>query len=210
MNPLVILVAILGFLTLGGLGLCRRRRRLRRRAVTQARAKAIAAPAARRRPAAPRKLAQQDAGNRRKQLLQTLKEQDRRQRKASVSLTPGSAGRLERQRHAVLDRQRPVGRGGRPLRLFPPRAGWAALLLGLAAALGLPRWGISFLAQQRTKKFTALLLRRHRHHRARHQVRPAGARLPAGHRPREPGAAGARVPTPGREHLHGHGRRSGP
>ena len=32
---------------------------------------------------------------------------------------------------------------------------WAALLLGLVAALGLPRWGIGFQAQQRRKKFTA-------------------------------------------------------
>jgi tight adherence protein B len=154
MNPLVILVAVVSFLTLGGLGLVVAGAGSGDVRVTR-RAKAIAGAGRPEKAAARAKLAQQDAGNRRKQLLQTLKEQDRRQRKASVSLN----ARLKQTGLNVSVTQfwiasSLLGVAVVLCAFFLRAPAWAALLLGLVAALGLPRWGISFLAQQRRKKFT--------------------------------------------------------
>jgi tight adherence protein B len=152
MSPLILLVALLGFVTIGGLGFVlagagsgdvRGARR----------AKAIVGQPDKR--GARAKLAQQDAGNRRKQLLQTLKDQERLQRKASVSLT----ARLKQAGLAATVTQFWIASSVLGVVVVisafvlrtPP---WAALLLGLVAALGLPRWGIGFMAGQRTKKFT--------------------------------------------------------
>ncbi|HXQ10686.1 MAG TPA: type II secretion system F family protein [Caulobacteraceae bacterium] len=155
MNPLVILVAVVAFLTLGGLGFVVAGSGSGDVRVAR-RARAIAGAGRPEKAATRAKLAQQDAGNRRKQLLQTLKEQDRLQRKVSVSLNA-------RLKQTGLNLSVPqfwiassllgvvVVLSAFILRAPP----WAALLLGLVAALGLPRWAISFLAQQRRKKFTA-------------------------------------------------------
>ena len=154
MNPLVILVAVLGFITLGGLGFVvafagSSDVRMERRA------KAIAG-APPEKAATRAKLAQQDASTRRRQILQTLKDQDRRQRKASVSLN----ARLKQTGLNISVSQFWIASSLLGVVVVvcafvfraPP---WAALLLGLVAALGLPRWGIGFQAQQRRKKFTA-------------------------------------------------------
>src|SRR5580698_2312237 len=81
---LIILVAILGFVTLGGLGYVVAGAGQTDPRITK-RARAIATPRPLEKSSRAR-MAAQDAGNRRKQLLQTLKEQERLQRKASVSL----------------------------------------------------------------------------------------------------------------------------
>lgn len=152
MSPLIILVAVLGFLTIGGLGFVLAGAgggdvRVARRA------RAIAGQPEK--GASRAKLAQQDAGNRRKQLLQTLKDQERAQRKASLSLT----ARLKQAGLTISVTQFWIASSILGVVVVivvfflraPP---WAALLLGLVAALGLPRWGIGFMAGQRTKKFT--------------------------------------------------------
>ena len=153
MNPLVIIVAVLGFVTLGGLGFVVAGAGGGDARVSK-RAKAIATV---RRPekVSRSKMAAQDAGNRRKQLLQTLKEQDRAQRKASVSLV----ARLQQAGLSTTVSQFWIASGvlgGLVLVVTfilrgPP---WAALALGLVSALGLPRWVIGFLAKRRTKQFT--------------------------------------------------------
>ncbi len=152
MSPLIILVAVLGFLTIGGLGFVLAGAgggdvRVARRA------RAIAGQPEK--GASRAKLAQQDAGNRRKQLLQTLKDQERAQRKASLSLT----ARLKQAGLTISVTQfwiasSILGVVVVIVAFFLRAPPWAALLLGLVAALGLPRWGIGFMAGQRTKKFT--------------------------------------------------------
>ncbi|HXQ45302.1 MAG TPA: type II secretion system F family protein [Caulobacteraceae bacterium] len=152
MSPLIILVAVLGFLTIGGLGFVLAGAgggdvRVARRA------RAIAGQPEK--GASRAKLAQQDAGNRRKQLLQTLKDQERAQRKASLSLT----ARIKQAGLTISVTQfwiasSILGVVVVIVAFFLRAPPLAALLLGLVAALGLPRWGIGFMAGQRTKKFT--------------------------------------------------------
>ena len=152
MSPLMILVAVLGFVTIGGVGFVVAGAGAGDVRVAR-RAKAIAGQPEK--GTARAKLAQQDAGNRRKQLLQTLRDQERLQRKASVSLT----ARLKQAGLTLTVTQFWISSSVLGVVIVvcaflfraPP---WAALLLGLVAALGLPRWGIGFMAQRRTKKFT--------------------------------------------------------
>jgi tight adherence protein B len=150
---MILLVAILGFFTLAGVGYV-----LAGAGATDPRiakrAKQIAASRLPEKNSRSR-MAAQDAGNRRKQLLQTLKEQERLQRKASVSLV----ARLQQTglnvtvpqfwiASAILGMLVLVGS------LIFRAPIWASLPLAAAAGLGLPRWIIGFLAGQRTKKFT--------------------------------------------------------
>jgi tight adherence protein B len=150
---LIILVAILGFVTLGGLGYVVAgagggdvRVSKRAKAITTLNRPEKASRA---------RMAAQDAGNRRKQLLATLKEQDRLQRKASVSLV----AQLQQAGLNFTVTQFWIASGvlgtlvlvGSLIFRAPV---WAAFPLGLAAALGVPRWTIKFLAGRRTKKFT--------------------------------------------------------
>lgn len=149
---LIIVIAVLGFVTVAGLGFVfagageggRAAKRTQAivsggpRAARQAKAKAAAAPEARR-----------------KQILKSLKEQEKLQKKETLTLE----ARILQAGLALSVRQfwlasgvlglaatgLTVAAGGQP---------WAALGLGLAAAVGLPRWVIGFLAKRRTKKFT--------------------------------------------------------
>ena len=154
MSPLILLVAVLGFITLGGLGFVLAGAgsgdvRAVRRARQIAGAGRVDKSGSRARQA------QRDAGDRRKQLLQTLKEQERAQRKASVSLQARlkQAGlRLSVAQFWIASSLLGVVIVLIAFLLRTPS--WAALLLGLIAALGLPRWAIGFLAKRRTKKFT--------------------------------------------------------
>ncbi len=153
MNPMIILVAVLGFVTLGGLGYVLAGAGAADPRVTK-RARAIASPRPLEKTSRAR-MAAQDAGARRKQLLQTLKEQERLQRKASVSL----GAQLQQ---AGLNVTVPqfwiassiLGLFVLVVALILRAPVWAAFPLGLVAALGLPRWTIKFLAGRRTKKFT--------------------------------------------------------
>ena len=150
---MLILVTILGFVTLAGLGYVLAGAGGADPRIVK-RAKQIAALPTPEKNSRSR-MAAQDAGNRRKQLLMTLKEQERRQRKASVSLVV----QLQQAGLNVSVTQFWIASGvlgalvlvGSLIFRAPI---WAALPLGLAAGLGLPRWTIKFLAGQRTKKFT--------------------------------------------------------
>jgi len=154
LNPLLILVAVLGFVTLGGVGFALAGAgggdaRVAKRARAMG---TVGRPEKAQRGA---RAAQQDAGQRRKALLQTLKEQERLQRRASVSLS----ARLQQAGLSISVTQFWIGSGiaGAAVLIVlfvlrvPP---WAALLLALVAALGLPRWAITFLANRRKKSFT--------------------------------------------------------
>jgi tight adherence protein B len=154
MSPLLIIVTVIAFLALGGLGIVLAGAGGGDVRVTR-RAKAIAA-AGQPDKAGRARLAQADAGSRRKQLLQTLKDQERLQRKASLSLT----ARLKQAGLTLTITQfwiasSAVGAVVVVIAFLLRAPSWAALLLGLVAALGAPRWAVSFLAGQRKKKFTA-------------------------------------------------------
>lgn len=151
-----ILVAVLGFVTIAGLGFAfagggdSAERALKR-------AQAFTAPDAGRPIRSQKRDGKaNDPEGRRKQILAQLKEAEERDRKARVTV----AAKL-RQAGVALD----------------PRAFWAisvvvgllvaavatlvshkpiiGLGLGFAAGLGLPRWVVGFLAKRRAKKFTA-------------------------------------------------------
>lgn len=96
-----------------------------------------------------------DPGARRKALLANLKDQERRQRKASVSL----AGQLQQAGLKVTVTQFWIASGvlgvlvaGIALVLHAPPLVW--ICAPFPAGLGLPRWVLSMLANGRKKKFT--------------------------------------------------------
>ena len=60
--------------------------------------------------------------------------------------------------------------------------------VGFAAGFGVPRWLLSFLKKRRENKFLDNFPDARRRHRARHQGRPAAARLPEDYRDRSAGA----------------------
>ncbi|MBU4434392.1 MAG: type II secretion system F family protein [Alphaproteobacteria bacterium] len=92
---------------------------------------------------------------RRKQILKTLKEQDRQQKKASLSITARlrAAGLGENVRMFWII----SGVVGLTIGIVPLALGQSPLIaLGaaFAAGFGLPRWVVGMLAKARTKKFT--------------------------------------------------------
>ena len=149
-NLMLILAALLGLIAIGGVVLAFAgpggQTRVTKR--TQAIAERTRGPAGRAKTGAP------DPAQRRKQILKTLRDQERRQRKASFNLT----ARLQQ--------------AGLPI---SPRTFWiisgclalAVLLIAMilrqkiyvdvalagVAGFGLPRWIVSFLAKRRAKKF---------------------------------------------------------
>jgi tight adherence protein B len=95
--------------------------------------------------------------NRRKQILKTLKEQERQQRKATITLE----ARLRQAGLKTTVQTFWIISGALGLTLFGLLFAvkhniWIALALGFAAAFGLPRWVVGFLAKRRTKAFTEL------------------------------------------------------
>jgi tight adherence protein B len=101
------------------------------------------------------KAAANEPVQRRKALLKTLKEQDRTQRKAAVTLN----ARLQQAGLTINVQTFWVASGvfgalTAGLVLFLRQPIWIAAGMGFAAGLGLPRWVIGFLAKRRTKKFT--------------------------------------------------------
>jgi tight adherence protein B len=150
---LVILAAILGFIAFAGLGLVFAGGN-EATAKTVKRAQAITA-SGRVEKVSRAKAAAADPGQRRKALLQTLKDQERSQRKASLTL----AARLEQAGLSFGVRQFWIGSGifgvvVLLVVLFLRQSPLIALGAAFAGGLGLPRWMVGFLAKRRTKKFT--------------------------------------------------------
>ncbi len=152
---LFIIVAVLGFVTIAGLGFAFTAPS-GASAKTMKRAQAITATGGKAERLRRAKAAANDPTHRRKQLLHTLKEQERAQRKASVSLE-------SRLRQAGLDvgvRWFWIASGVLAatvflLTLILRQPWWAAVCLAFGAGVGLPRWVIGFLAGRRTKAFTS-------------------------------------------------------
>jgi tight adherence protein B len=150
---LTILVAILAFVMIAGLGLVFAGGGANNnRTVKRAQAMGVNTRAEKvsriKNPAA-------DAGARRKQLLVTLKEQERRQRKASLTLR----ARLQQAGLSITVRTFWIISActGLILGVIPlvvHLAPWIGLGVAFVAGLGLPRWVVGFLAKRRTKAFT--------------------------------------------------------
>lgn len=149
-NLMVAIAAVLGFVALAGVGLAFAGGGGQARTLKRAHAIIERKPAdsARARPA------QQDPATRRKQILRTLKEQEKQQRQAALNLT----ARLSQAGLHISTRTFWIICGGLGLATLaavtvlgePP---WIGLALGVGAGLGLPRWVIGVLAKRRSKKF---------------------------------------------------------
>jgi tight adherence protein B len=155
MPPLLILalVAILGFAVFAGVGMAFAGGGANARMVK--RAQSITAPAHRTDRVA-RRTAPADAGQRRKQILKSLKDQERIQRRASVTL----AARLQQAGLNVSVRQFWIASGVMGALALTLTAVFRVNILiclgaTFAISLGLPRWIVGFLAKRRTAKFTA-------------------------------------------------------
>jgi len=93
---------------------------------------------------------------RRRQILKTLRDEDRKQKKAKLSL----AARMQQAGlgdsiKAFWIVSAVLGVFVLLIMLFIGQSLWIGLGLGFAAGLGLPRWVVGFLANRRTKKFTS-------------------------------------------------------
>ena len=149
-NLLTILAAVLGFVAIAGLGFVFAGPG---RSSTSKRTQAIAQRSraeTRARPSAP------DPAMRRKQILKTLKDNEKRQRKATVSLT----ARLMQAGLAITPKtfwmvSAGVGVLMALVLLVMGQKLLIVLVLALVAGLGLPRWVLGFLAKRRAKKFVA-------------------------------------------------------
>jgi tight adherence protein B len=151
MMLLTIIVAVLGFVTVAGVGMAFAGGG---NAKTLKRTQAIAGAGrgermARSRPAV------QEPGTRRKQLLKSLKEQERRQRKAQLTL----GARLQQAGLSLTVTHFWIGSGVFGVvillvMLLLRQAVWIDVAVAFVAGLGLPRWIVGFLAKRRTKAFT--------------------------------------------------------
>ena len=149
---LTLLIAVLGFVVIAGVGFALAGGSGSADAKTLKRAQAIVggdARESRRRP-----VAAQD--QRRKQILKTLRDQDRQQKKATLSLS----ARLQQaglgisvQAFWVISVVVGVLVFGVAIILKPSPL--IALGLAFASGLGLPRWVVGFIANRRIKKFTS-------------------------------------------------------
>jgi tight adherence protein B len=153
MSLLVILVAVLGFVVIAGLGLAFAGGDGASARATK-RTNAIAAGGQVER-ANRTKAAARDPAQRRKELLKSLKEQDKIQRKTSVTLT----ARLHQAGLSITPLHFWIASGVLAvvvliLGLLLGQKPLIVLGLAFAAGLGLPHWIVSFLAKRRTKKFT--------------------------------------------------------
>jgi tight adherence protein B len=148
---LMVLAAVLGFVAIGGVALVfaapSQNRTLKR---TQAIADRTRHPGVRSRSAAP------DPALRRKQILKTLRDEERRARKESLSLS----ARLQQAGLPITAKVFWILSAALGVTVFIAamvlgQKSYIALLLGIGAGLGLPRWAVSFLAKRRAKKFVA-------------------------------------------------------
>lgn len=149
-----ILVAVLGFITVAGVGLVLagvgsgQNRSVKR-------AQAIVGRDARETGGSRRRNQASAQDQRRRQILKTLRDQDRRQKKATLSISARlqQAG-LGRDVKGFWIASGVVGVVVALMVLVLGQSPLIALGLGFAAGLGLPRWVVGFLAARRIKKFT--------------------------------------------------------
>jgi tight adherence protein B len=151
-NLTLILAAVLAFVTVGGIGFVFAGDGGRTR--TLKRAQAISGSG---REKSRAKAATADPNARRKQILQSLKEQERQQRKASLNLGARlvQAG-LPKNIPAFWMISAAIGAvvlGGVWFAFNKPLIAFA---LGFATAFGLPQWVVSFLGARRIKQFSEL------------------------------------------------------
>ena len=146
-------IAILLFLVIGGVGLAlaggdSAQTKTLKRAQSIAGGGAVAARASAR-------VASNSPDMRRKQILETLREQEKRQKQASLTLN----ARIQQSGLEITPKTFWIVSGAvgafALLVLLVLRQPWfVGLGAGFAAGLGLPRWILGFLAKRRTKKFT--------------------------------------------------------
>lgn len=149
---LVILTAALGFVAVAGLGFVLAGGESAQ-AKTLKRAQAIAGPQ-NRETKLRRGPGQAAQDNRRKQILRTLKDQEKQQKKATLGLSArmNQAG-LGDKMTAFWIWSAVLGVIVFGAALLTPAPTWTAPFLAFAAAFGLPRWVVGFLAARRMKKF---------------------------------------------------------
>lgn len=151
---LVALVAVLAFITIGGLGWVFVGGD-NGNAKTVKRAQAIVSGGARETRARGRTTAANSQEIRRKQILQTLKAQEKQQKKATLAI----AARLQQAGLSLTVRSFWIFSGVfgvtvGALTLLASQKPLIALGLAFAAGFGLPRWLVGVLATRRIKKFT--------------------------------------------------------
>ena len=145
---LMVLAAVLGFVAIGGVALVFAAPGQSR---TLKRAQAIAD---RSRTSVRGRVAAPDPALRRKQIVKSLKDDERRQRKMSLSMT----ARLQQAGLPITPKMfwiisAALGVALALFTLFVGQKIYIAALLGVGAGLGLPRWVVSFLGKRRAKKF---------------------------------------------------------
>jgi tight adherence protein B len=150
---LILLIAGLGFVVIAGLGFALAGGSSAS-GRTMKRAQAIAGGQLDRN-ARGKAAASNDPAQRRKQLLKTLKEQERQQRRASFNL----GARLQQTGLSISIRtfwtvSAGLGVVVMLVALALHQAIWIAIGLAFVAGLGLPRWVVGFLGKRRMKKFT--------------------------------------------------------
>jgi tight adherence protein B len=146
---LIVLAAVLGFVAIGGAALAfvtpgNSRALKRAQAITDR----TRAPTSRARTAA------NDPALRRKQILKTLRDEERRARKASVNM----AARLQQAGLPISPKVFWLFSAGLGLVVFLGatvlgQKPFIGLLLAIGVGLGLPRWIVSFIGKRRSKKF---------------------------------------------------------
>ena len=145
---LMVLAAVLGFVAIGGVALAfvapsNSRTLKRAQAITD-----------RTRNPAVRRSAAPDPAMRRKQILKTLRDEERRQRKESLSMS----ARLQQAGLPITPKvfwiiSAALGVAVLLSTVVLGQKAYIGLLLGIGAGLGLPRWAVHFLAKRRAKKF---------------------------------------------------------
>ena len=153
MNPLVILAALLGAIAIGGGAFAFSGGGGSARVMKRAQAISERSRARSQRGARP---AAADPATRRKQILATLRDQERRQRKASFNL----AARLQQAGLPISQRTFWIISAGLAafvglVALFLSHKLFIGLALAMVGGLGLPRWVVGFLAKRRAKKFVS-------------------------------------------------------
>ncbi len=152
---LTILVAVLAFITVAGLGFAfAGGGSADAKAIKRAQA-IVAAPSAERGRGRIAAQAVNSQETRRKQILRTLRDQDKQQKKATLAI----AARLQQADLKLSVRgfwivSLVFGLVVGMLLLLVTQKPLIALGAAFAAGLGLPRWAVSFLAKRRIKKFT--------------------------------------------------------
>ena len=152
MTLLTIIVAVLGFVMVAGVGMVFAGGG---DAKTAKRTQAIAGTGRGQSAARTTRPAANEPGTRRKQLLKSLKEQERQQRRAQLTL----GARLQQAGLSLTVTQFWIISGGFSVvillvTLFLHLNIWIDLGVAFVAGLGLPRWVVGFLAKRRTKAFT--------------------------------------------------------